>query len=58
MLLKIAEKIIRRNGFEQKKKKPGLSANQAFEQLRPVEHLLHVLYILHARRTLASVSSN
>ena len=34
MLLKIAEKIIRRNGFEQKKKKPGLSANQAFEQLR------------------------
>ena len=45
MLLKIAEKIIRRNGFEQKKKKPGLSANQAFEQLRPVEHLLHVLYI-------------
>ena len=42
MLLKIAENIIRRNGFEQKKKKPGLSANQAFEQLRP----------------LASVSSN
>ena len=42
MLLKIAEKIIRRNDFEQKKKKPGLSANQAFEQLRP----------------LASVSSN
>ena len=45
MLLKITEKIIRRNAFEQKKKKPGLSANQAFEQLRPVEHLLHVLYI-------------
>ena len=45
MLLKIAENIIRRNDFEQKKKKPGLSANQAFEQLRPVEHLLHVLYI-------------
>ena len=42
MLLEIAEKIIRRNGFEQKKKKPGLSANQAFEQLR----------------SLASVSSN
>ena len=36
MLLEIAEKIIRRNGFEQKKKKPGLSANQAFEQLRPL----------------------
>ena len=36
MLLKIAEKIIRRNVFEQKKKKPGLSANQAFEQLRPL----------------------
>ena len=36
MLLKIAEKIIRRNGFEQhnNKKKPGLSANQALEQLR------------------------
>ena len=34
MLLKIAEKIIRRNGFEQNKKKPGLSANQAFEQPR------------------------
>ena len=45
MLLKITEKIIRRNVFEQKKKKPGLSANRAFEQLRPVEHLLHVLYI-------------
>ena len=42
MLLKITEKIIRRNAFEQKKKKPGLSANQAFEQLR----------------SLASVSSN
>ena len=36
MLLKIAEKITRRNVFEQKKKKPGLSANQAFEQLRPL----------------------
>ena len=45
MLLKITEKIIRRNAFEQKKKKPGLSTNQAFEQLRLVEHLLHVLYI-------------
>ena len=45
MLLKITEKIIRRNVFEQKKKKPRLSANQAFEQLRPVEHLLHILYI-------------
>ena len=38
MLLKIAEKIIRRNVFEQKKKKPGLIKryNQAFEQLRPL----------------------
>ena len=45
MLLKITEKIIRRNVFEQKTNKPGLSANQAFEQLRPVEHLLHVLCI-------------
>ena len=36
MLLKITEKIIRRNVFEQKKKKPA-SANQAFERLRPVE---------------------
>ena len=45
MLLKITEEIIRRNVFEQKKKKPGLSANQAFEKLRLVEHLLHVLYI-------------
>ena len=55
MLLKITEKIIRRNVFEQKKKKPGLSANQAFEQLaRPVEHLLHI----YSRRTLASVSSS
>ena len=36
MLLKIAEKIIRRNVFEQKKKKPGLSAKQALEQLRPL----------------------
>ena len=45
MLLKIKEKIIRRNVFEQNKKKPGLSANQAFKQLRPLEHLLHVLYI-------------
>ena len=58
MLLKITEKIIRRNVFEQKTNKPGLSANQAFEQLRPVEHLLHVLMYLHAQRTLASVSSN
>ena len=45
MLLKITEKIIRRNVFEQKTSKPGLSANQAFEQLLPVEHLLHVLCI-------------
>ena len=42
----MTEKIIRRNVFEQKTNKPGLSANQAFEQLRPVEqHLLHVLCI-------------
>ena len=45
MLSKITEKIIQRNVLEQKKKKPRLSANQAFQQLRPVEHLLHVLYI-------------
>ena len=45
MILKITEKIIRRNVLEQKKKKPSLSANQAFQQLRPGEHLLHVLYI-------------
>ena len=38
MLLKITEKIIRKNVFEQKKMKLGLSA---FVQLRPVEHLLH-----------------
>ena len=37
MLLKTAEKIIRRNIFEQKKtEKPGLSANQAFAQLNPL----------------------
>ena len=36
MLLKIAEKIVRRNVFELKKKKPGLSANKAFEQLHPL----------------------
>ena len=45
MLLKITEKIIRRDGFEQKANKPGLSANQAFEHLRPVEHLLRVVCI-------------
>ena len=28
------------------KKITGLSANHAFEQLRPVEQLLHVLYIV------------
>ena len=28
MLLKIAEKIIQRNVFEQRKKKPGLSADR------------------------------
>ena len=45
MPLKITEKIIRRNVFEEKKKKSGLSDKRAFEQLRPVEHLLRVLYI-------------
>ena len=40
MLLKITEKIIQRNVFEQKKKKPGLSPNKAFEQLHRVEYLL------------------
>ena len=32
--------------FKQKKKITGLSANHAFEQLRPVEQPLHVLYIV------------
>ena len=41
MLLKITEKIIQRNVFEQKKKKPWLSGKSAFEQLRSVEHLFH-----------------
>ena len=36
MLLKIAENIIWRNVFEQKKKKPRLSANQALERLCPL----------------------
>ena len=36
---------MRRNVFEQKTNKPGLSANQAFVQQRPVEHLLHALCI-------------
>ena len=45
MLLKITEKIIPRNVFEQKTNKSGLSANQAFQQLRPVEHLLYALCI-------------
>ena len=31
--------------FLNKRKKPWLSANQDFEHLRPVEHLLHVQYI-------------
>ena len=56
MLLKITEKIIRRNVLEQNKKKPSLSANQAFQQLRPVEHLYSIY--LRARRTLAAVSSD
>ena len=59
MLLKISEKIIRRNVLEQKKKKPSLNANQAFQQLRPVEHLLHgtfvgpvsLLFLLKLRRS-------
>ena len=50
MLLKIAEKIIRRNGFEQKKKKPGLSANQAFEQLRSLASVS--LNYKHLRRAI------
>ena len=31
MLLKLTEKIIRENGFEQKKKKPGLSLTLGYE---------------------------
>ena len=46
MLLKITEKIMRRNVFKQKKKITGLSANHTFEELRPVEQPLHVLYIV------------
>ena len=30
--------------LNKRKRNPG-SANQAFKQLRPLEHLLHVLYI-------------
>ena len=48
MLLKNNKENYPKKCFEPKKKKPGLSANQAFEQfeqLRRVEHLLHVLYI-------------
>ena len=61
MLLKITEKIIQRNVFEQKKKKPGLSTN------RPTNNcaLYNIYYtsktkkfFSHARSTLASVSSN
>ena len=38
MLLKTTEEIIKRNVFEQKKKKPGLSTNRT---MHPVEYLLH-----------------
>ena len=50
MLLKIAENIIRRNDFEQKKKKPGLSANQTLEQLRSLASVS--LNYKHLRRAI------
>ena len=43
MLLKITEKIVRENAFEQKIKKPGLSANQPSNNWAPKEDIL-VLY--------------
>ena len=42
MFLKTAEKIIRRNVFELKEKKPGLSANKSFEQLRRLASRLQI----------------
>ena len=41
MLLKITEKIIQRNVFEQKTKETWVKRLSAFEKLLPVEHLLH-----------------
>ena len=42
MLLKITEKIIQRNVFEQKEKKTRLSINRpSNNKLHPVEYLLH-----------------
>ena len=42
MLLKVTEKIIQKNVFKQKKIEETLVKRwSAFEQLRPVEHLLH-----------------
>ena len=41
MLLKITEKIIQRNVFEQKTKETWVKHLSAFEKLLPVEHLLH-----------------
>ena len=58
MLLKITEKIIRRNVFEQRKES-RVNRYSAFEQLRPViaASIKQNVY-LHTRRTLASVSSD
>ena len=44
MLLKITEKIVRENAFEQKIKKPGLSANQPSNNWAPKEDIL-VLFL-------------
>ena len=61
MLLKIAEKIIQRNVFEQKKKKPGLSANRPSNNCA-LQNIYcsnqNNTFFLHARRSLASISSN
>ena len=40
MLLKITEKIIQRSVFLTKEKETRVKRWSAFEQLRPVEHLL------------------
>ena len=61
MLLKITEKIIQKNVFLTKEKETRVKRWSAFEQLRPAEHLLrqqNKKFFLHARSTLANVSSN
>ena len=61
MLLKISEKIIQRNVFYLKKKKPGLSADCGLPTTVPsrtsIVPVKQKLIFLHARSTLASVSS-